>query len=462
MILAASVPPLAPHPLLIFLLDIAVLLVLARVLGRLAESLRMPRVVGELVTGMVLGPSLLGHLAPGFTSWLLPLQAEQMHLVDAIGQLGLLLLVGITGAHLDVAAMRRLGTTAARVSLSGLLIPLSLGIAMGLVLPVSLRGAGARQQVVFALFIGVAMCVTAIPVVAKILSDMRLMHRNIGQLTLVSGMIDDAVGWFLLSVVSAAATAGVSAGHVGLSVVYLVGFVLLAAVVGRPLVRAVMRLAARSEEAGPTVATAVIVVLLGGVATHALGMEPIFGAFIAGILIGAPRAADQKKLAPLRTVVLAVFAPIFLATAGLRMDLTELRKPVVALTGLAVLGIAIVGKLAGAYLGARLSRLSRWEALALGAGMNARGVVEVVVALTGLRLGVLNTATYTIIVLVAIVTSLMAPPLLRMAMARIAQSDEERLRKIDHDSWDGVALAGTETMTTVSATTVSARRADAA
>jgi Kef-type K+ transport system membrane component KefB len=439
MTLAALVPPLAPHPLLIFLLDITVLLLLARCLGLLAERMKMPAIVGELLTGMILGPSLLGHLAPGFTHWLLPAQAEQTHLIDAVGQLGVLLLVGVTGTHLDLAILRRNGGVAARVSVCGLLVPLSMGIALGTVLPASLMASGHANRGVFALFLGVAMCVTAIPVIAKTLSDMRLLHRNIGQLTLAAGMIDDAAGWFLLSIVSAAATIGVTVGRVSLSVLYLVGFVVAAAFVGRPLVRRVMQLAARSDEPGPTLATAFLVLLLGAVATQALGMEPIFGAFVAGVLIGMPGAADRVKLAPLRTVVLSVLAPIFLATAGLRMDLTSLAKPVVALAALAVLCIAILGKFAGAYLGARLGRLTRWEGLALGAGMNARGVVEVIVALTGLRLRVLNSETYTIIVLVAIVTSLMAPPMLRLAMSRVAQNDEERLRKIDHDAWNGVA-----------------------
>jgi Kef-type K+ transport system membrane component KefB len=163
---------------------------------------------------------------------------------------------------------------------------------------------------------------------------------------------------------------------------------------------------------------------------------------VAGILVGLPRAVNQAKLAALRTVVLSVLAPLFLATAGFRMDLTALGDPRVALAAVAVVAIAILGKFAGTYAGARLSRLSRWEGLAVGAGMNSRGVVEVVVALTGLRLGVLNTATYTIIVLVAIVTSVMAPPMLRFACARIAQSAEERLRKIDHDTWSGLSASG--------------------
>ncbi|MCW6008138.1 cation:proton antiporter [Micromonospora sp. CPCC 205371] len=428
--------PLAPRQLLVFLLALTVLLLVARCLGWLARQVRLPALVGELATGVVLGPSLLGQVAPQVTGWLRLDHPEQVHLLDAVGQFGVLLLVGVTGAHLDIGLLRRQAATAARVSLGGLLVPLGLGIGLGIVIaPLVSLGAGGRP--VFALFLGVAMCVSAIPVIAKTLSDMRLLHRNTGQLILVAGTLDDVIGWFLLSVVSAAAVNGLSTGKVSLSLLYLTGFVLLAALVGRPLVRSAMRLADRSDEPGASVSMAVIVVLLGAVATHALGMEPVFGAFVAGLLIGAPGAADQRKLAPLRTVVLSVLAPIFLAGAGLRMDLTALAEPAIALTAALVLVVAVLGKFAGAYLGARLSRLTPWEGLAIGAGMNARGVVEVIVALVGLRLGVLDTAMYTVIVLVALATSVMAPPLLRLAMARVEQGDDERLRQLEQEAWQG-------------------------
>ncbi|MGW4528468.1 cation:proton antiporter [Amycolatopsis sp. NPDC004378] len=439
--LAAPVAPIAPHPLLLFLLGLLVLLTLAKLLGRLGERFGLPSVVGELVTGMLLGPTLLGHLAPGISNWLLPAQPpEQIHLIDAVGQFAVLLLVGITGTHLDTRILRRQGRVAVTVSLFGLLLPLGLGIALGFVLPGSLLGGGHSSRWVFALFIGVAMCVTAIPVIAKTLTDMRLLHRTIGQLTLAAGMVDDAVGWLLLSVVSAAATVGVTAGVVSLSVGYLLGFVALAGTVGRVVVRKLMDLAARRPEPGPAVAMAVIILLAFGAATQSLGMEPVFGAFVGGILITQSRSA-QPKLAPLRTVVLSVLAPLFLATAGLRMDLTALWHPTTALAAIALLALAIVGKFVGAYTGARVSRLSRWEGLALGAGMNSRGVIEVIVALTGLRLGVLTTATYTMVVLVAIVTSVMAPPLLRLSMGRVARTEDERLRLLDHEDWLGHRLS---------------------
>jgi Kef-type K+ transport system membrane component KefB len=432
--IVASTPPVGSHELLIFLLQVVLLLVLAFALGRAAEWVKLPAVVGELLAGVLLGPSLLGFLAPGLSNWLMPPQSTQARMLDGAAQLGVLLLVGVTGSYLDTAMMRRHKATAAKIGLTSLVLPLALGIALALVLPAELIPDHIRRSV-FALFLGVAMCVTAIPVIAKTLSDLRLLHRDVGQLTLAAGFLDDAIGWFLLSVISAMAVGGASMLGTGVSVLYLTGFVALA-FLARPAIRRLMALAGRFPHPGPTIALAVIVILTGAVITQALGLEAIFGAFIAGTVLGTPRCADQTKLAGLRAVVLSVLAPLFLASAGLRMDLTTLADPRVALAAAAILGVAVAGKFAGAYLGARWSRIGVWESLAIGAGMNARGVVEVVIATVGLRLGVLSVAMYTSIVLVAVATSMMGPPLLRLAMGRVAQTDQERLRLAEHRSWE--------------------------
>lgn len=422
--------PLAPmthHQLLIFLLQVGVLLGLALLLGRLAVRLHLPAVIGELCTGVLLGPSLLAQVAPGLSAWLLPRDAGQLHLLDVVGQLGVLLLVGITGIHLDLGLLRRQGATAVRVGMGGLLVPLVLGIGIGFLLPASLL-AGGTSRWVFALFIGVALGVSAIPVIAKILMELRLVHRNVGQLTLSAAAIDDVVGWVLLSVVSAMATTGVRTGQVLMSVGGLLAVILIAALLGRPAVRGALSLANRSTDAGPTVAVTVVLLVLSAAATHALRLEAVLGTFVCGILISSSGVLDRAKLAPLRTFVMAVLAPLFFATAGLRMDLTALGEPPVLISAAGVLAVAIIGKFAGAYLGARLSRLNRWEGLAVGAGLNARGVIQVIVAMLGLRLGVLNTDAYTIIVLVAVVTSLMAGPTLRYAVRRIPPTAAERAR----------------------------------
>ncbi|MET7425490.1 cation:proton antiporter [Dactylosporangium sp. NPDC005555] len=431
--MSTPLPSLGGHELLLFLLQASVLLLVALALGRLAVRLGLPALAGELLTGVVLGPSLLGTIELEPVTWLLPADADQLHLIDSVGQVGVLLLVGVTGAQLDIGMLRRRGTTGLRISLSGLVIPFGLGVAAGYLVPPALIP-GDISRGVFALFIGVAMCVTALPVIAKTLADLRLLHRDIGQLILTAGTFDDAVGWFLLSIVAAAATTGVSGGSVALSAAYLVGFLAAALLVGRPLVRWAMHAAGRSADPGPRVAVAVVIVLLGASATHAMKMEAMFGAFVAGILIGQCKRDDEPRtlwqdLGPLRTVTLSVLAPLFLATAGLRMDLTELADPTVLVAALALLAIAVLGKFAGAYLGALGSRLSRWEATALGAGMNSRGVVEVVIASVGLRLGVLTTAAYTIVLLIAVATSLMSPPILRWAMSRVETTTEEHERE---------------------------------
>ncbi|MFD2420193.1 cation:proton antiporter [Amycolatopsis pigmentata] len=438
---AAPIAPIAAHSLLIFLLQVGLLLLFAVVLGRLAGRFGMPSVVGELFVGVILGPSLLAWVAPGPHGWLFPATAEQYHLLDAVGQIGVVLLVGLTGMHMDMRLVRRRGVTAAGVSIGGLLLPLGLGIGAGYVVPKVLVPDG-TDITVFALFLGVALCVSAIPVIAKTLMDMKLLHRNVGQLTLTAGMVDDAFGWLMLSVVSAMAVNAVSAGTALASLAYLIAIIVFALTLGRPLVRGVLRVAARSDVPGLTVAVAAVLILLASAGTQALGLEAVFGAFVCGILIGSAGKVDPAKLAPLRTVVLSVFAPIFFATAGLRMDLTALVRPEVLLAGLAVLFLAIAGKFVGAYTGARLSGLNRWEGLALGAGLNARGVIQIVVAMVGLRLGILSVEIYTIVILTSIVTSLMAPPILRFAMSKLEQTAEEQVRETEHRAWTDTTTSG--------------------
>lgn len=422
------VMPLGGHPLAMFLVQVVLLLLVATLLGRLAACCSLPPIVGELMTGIVLGPSLLGHMLPPVYDWLFPHVPEQVHLLDATGQFGVLLLVGLTGIQMDTALIRKRATTAVRVSLPGFVIPLGLGIAVGCLLPAALLGEGSDRRV-FAAFLGIAMCVSAIPVIAKTLMDLGLLHRNVGQLILISGTVDDVLGWLGLSVVTAMATSGLDAGSLVRTVAFLLLFVAGAALIGRPLVNRTMRAAARSAEPGVTLGVAVAIVVAFSAITHAIGFETVFGALAAGVLIRGAGTDVLTRLAPLRTFVVAVLAPVFFATAGLRMDLSALADPTVLVTALVLLAIAVLGKFAGAFIGAWASGLSRWEAIALGAGMNARGVVEVIVAMVGLRLGVLNTAMYTVIVLIAVATSLMGPPILRRAVGRIELTAEEELRK---------------------------------
>ncbi|MCJ0875391.1 cation:proton antiporter [Streptomyces sp. AP-93] len=418
-----------------FLLQAGVLVLFAVLCGRLAIRLRMPAVAGELCVGILLGPTVLGNIAPSAAEWLLPRDAGQFHLLDALGQVGILLLVGITGMEMDASLVRRRGTTALSVGLGGLVLPFGLGFAAGWVAPASLVPDG-TDRLVFALFLAVALCVSALPVIAKILTDMNLIHRNVGQITLAAGMVDDVIGWILLSVVSAMAIGGtgqdsIVAPLLATALVLAVTFFIL-----RPLVSRVMNAAERTSDTATVVGGATAFVLLSAAATHALGLEAMFGAFLAGMLIGSGPRGVRARLAPLRTVVLAVFAPLFFATAGLRIELGALANPTALAAAAALLLVAVLGKVAGAFAGARAVGMSAWESIALGGALNARGVIQLVIATVGLRIGVLNATSYTLIVLVAIATSLMAPPILRWSMRRIECTAEEQLRQQDRSMLD--------------------------
>lgn len=421
------IAPLGGNTLAIFLCQLGIVLLAALVLGRIAVWAKLPSIVGEIGAGILLGPTVLQNLFPNGSVVFSP-AASQLHLVDAVGQLGVLLLVGITGAQLDFQLLRSQARTSALVSIFGLIVPLGLGIAVGFLLPAGMFPS-TTERPLFALFLGVALCVSAIPVIAKTLMDMGLFHRDIGQLTLTAAVIDDAVGWVLLSLVATMATVGLGVGAIATGVGTLVAVLVVAIIVVRPVVGILFKAAERADEPAVTIALATGLILLAAATTHALHMEAVFGGFVMGMLIGR-RWLHIAALAPLRLIVVAVLAPIFFATVGLRVDLTLLVEPQVAAVGLLVLFVAMAGKLAGAYVGARLSKLGNWQALALGSAMNARGVIEIIIAMTGLRLGVLNVEMFTVIVMIAIVTSLAAPPMLRFAIRRVEITDAEVEREL--------------------------------
>ncbi|WP_405166644.1 cation:proton antiporter [Nocardia sp. NBC_01499] len=425
MLATAFIPGISHDKLLVLLVQIGVLLLLATALGRLAARVNLPAVVGELLAGIVIGPSLLGNFGPALSDWLLPKNSEQMNLLSAIAQLGVLLLVAITGAHIDLGLLRKERTTITWVSAGSVLVPLALGGALGFLLPGSMRGE-AGDRATFALFIGVAIAVSALPVIAKTLIDMRLLHRNVGQVIIGAAAVSDVLGWLLLSIVSAMATAGFHADLVAESVGALLLVLAAAVFAARPLIRWLLRAIERSTSRNELgIAAVMVLIMLAAAGTHALKMEAILGAFLCGMVMSSLGPQGRQFLDAMRPFVMAVLAPLFLATAGLQVDLSALRDP--AMLGIAVitLAVAIGAKVTGAYLGGRIGKLDHNEALAVGFGLNARGVVEIVLASAGLKIGVLNPASYTVIVLMAVVTSVIAPPILRRTAGRITHTAAE-------------------------------------
>jgi Kef-type K+ transport system membrane component KefB len=429
------------HQLLLFWLQLLALLATARALGGAMRAIGQPAVIGELAAGLLLGPSVLGHLAPGLHVWLFPDDPLQRALLAGPAWIGVFLLLILTGLETDTALIRRLGRATGRVAIGSLVLPVTAGVCLGLALPESFVG-GETERAVFALFMGTALGISALPVIAKILSDLDLMRRNIAQVLLAAAMADDLAGWILLGMVASLAQSGsFDAARLAIAVAGLVIFLGLAFTAGQRGVDALLRtVRMRRWGASGHLTSVLVVALAAGVTTHALGLEAVFGAFIAGMVLGRSRFHDTDVFDAIDGITRSFFAPLFFATAGLRVDLGLLRDPEVLGWGAAVVAVASASKAGGAYLGSRLAGLPRREGLALGVGLNARGAVEIVVATVGLSIGVLNSSSYTLVVLLAIVTSMMAPPLLRWVLRDWQGSEEEQARLARERQLGGNAL----------------------
>ncbi|WP_254544493.1 cation:proton antiporter [Halomarina pelagica] len=411
------IEPLARQTVLLLLVQLALILFVARALGALAERVGYPVVVGELLTGIVLGPSVLGLLAPDLFRTLFPPNATQFHLLEVVAFIGLLLLLVLTGLETDLELIRRESRTAAAISLAGIAVPFAMGFALGEWMPREFL-ATPDQPIVFSLFLATALSISAIPVVARVLMDLDALGRGVGQLTIVAAMVDDTIGWFLLSLVAGLARrGGFDAVGTVTTAGFLFAFLIVAFTVGQWLVTALMNSAATGSDR-TTLSTIVILALGTGAITVGIGLEAVLGAYVVGILVERSGALDGRTFQAFENITIGVFAPVFFATAGLRVDLSALAEPSTAAIAAITLAVAIAGKFVGAAIGALGTGRSRWVAFTVGAGLNARGAIELVVATVGLQLGVLTIELYSIIVLVAVVTSLMAPPLLRWSLAR--------------------------------------------
>lgn len=434
-VLAAStaakglIKPLGHHELLLVLVQLSLLLFVARGLGEVMRRINLPPVVGELLAGVLLGPSLFGWIFPSLQAHIFPKSQTQSDLLSVVSWLGVLFLLIVTGLETDLNLIIRKGKTALLISLGGIVVPFATGFGLGWLLPESFL-ANPSERLVFSLFIATAMSISAVPVIAKVLMDLKLIRRDIGQITLAAGMTDDTIGWILLSVVSGLASSGkFNFGTVLSSVGAAVLFLAVAFTVGRTVVDQLLRWV-DDYIGGATASLSTLLILSLGAAafTHNLGLEAALGAFVLGVLAGQSRRFSREAGHTLEVVTAGFLAPIFFATAGLKVDLLQLLVPQTGMIGLLVLAVACIGKFTGAYLGSRLGGLSHWEGLAMGSGMNARGAMEIIVATIGLSLGVLNQQMYSIIVMVAIVTSLMAPPLLRWTLSKVEMGEEEALR----------------------------------
>lgn len=399
-----------------FFLALAVILAACRLAGLLAQRVGQPPVVGEMIAGVVLGPSLLGRVAPGVQEDLFPAGTSNVVLYTA-AQIGLVLYMFVVGLNFDVDHVKQRARTAVAVSTAGTLAPLVLGAAVAVPLLSSGGFFGDGVSLPMAMmFMGAAIAITAFPMLARIIFEKRLTGTSLGTLALACGATADAISWCILAVVVA-----VHRGTPATAVTAIVGgllYTVLVLTLGR---RAARVLGSKSEEQrtipGWVLSTVLIVLMSGAWLTDTIGIHAIFGAFIIGVAMPSGLFARRltETIEPLTTRLLL---PLFFVYSGLNTEIGLVNTPELWALTLGVLVVAIAGKGVACAAAARLSKVPLRESVALGSLMNARGLIELILLNIGLEAGIITPTLFTILVLVAIVTTLMAAPIFEFVYGR--------------------------------------------
>jgi len=413
----------------LFLAQILLLIAAGRLLGELMQRLGQPAIMGQLLAGILLGPSVFGALLPDLQQRLFPAAREQQAMLQAVAQLGVLLLLVLTGMEADLSVVRNSRRAAFSVSIAGIAVPFLCGFVLTELLPDGLLPDPSRRLVT-ALFLGVALSISSVKIVALLVRELGFLRRTVGQVIVASAIIDDTIGWITIAIVfGLARPGGIDAASVLRSVLGTAVFLALSFTVGRRVVLQLIRWANDAFVSElPVVTMALVIMAAMALLTDAIGVHSVLGAFIAGVLIGQTPIRARHIDEQLRGLITALFMPVFFGMAGLSADLTVLAQP--ALLGLTAVLVAVasIGKFTGAMIGGRIGGLTRAESLAVGCGMNARGSTEIIIATVGLSLGAVSQTLFTAILTMAMVTTLSMPPLLRWSFRRLEPTAAERKR----------------------------------
>ncbi|WP_353193217.1 cation:proton antiporter [Pandoraea pnomenusa] len=419
----------AGHGTAIFFTQLLLLVLVGRLLGEVMQRLRQPAVMGQLLAGVLLGPSVFGALLPAWQHTIFPDNEAQKKMLDAVSELGVLLLLLSTGLETDLGLVRRMKRMAIFASAGGMVIPFVCGFALGWHLPDNLLP-HPEARLVTSLFLGTALSISSVKVVAMVIREVDYLRRNIGQIILAAAILDDTTGWIIIAAIAGLGASGsVDLGHLSISLGGTLLFIVLCFTVGKRAVAVAIRWTNdRFTIEMPVLSAILVITFVLALATDRLGVHTALGAFMAGVMIGQSPILSEQIEAQLRGLIVALFAPVFFGVAGLSVDLTILLdwRMLGLVAGLIL--IASLGKFTGCFAGGRLGGMSSAEALALATGMNARGSTEIIVASIGLSLGVLSKDLFTMIVIMALITTLIMPPVLRRALVRIPLSEQEKAR----------------------------------
>ena len=420
-----SIRPLSPIEIESFLLQIAVLLGVAYVGGQVFKRWKQPTLIGNIIAGVLLGPTILGHWFPEFQILIFKPDQTQANMLSAITWVGLLLFLMEAGIDVNLNVLKRTGSQSIWVSAGRLVIPMISGFTLGALIPENFL-IKSSDRFTLSLFLAVSMSISALPPIAMVLREKSMLRHKIGQIALGSAMLDDIVAWILVAVM----TSLYLTGHFdGLAAAKTTGaaltFLGISYAVARPLMtRFISWHNVISPGASAQLSILIFFGITGGVITSWLGLESALGVFVVGILIGAAPSLQKNAVHALSLIVSAFLAPLYFGLAGLRLNLWSVLEWNTSGLLLTVLSVAFVSKLIGVYLGAWIAGLSKWERVSLGFGMNARGGTEIIIATIGLSIGLLSKEIYSIIIVMAVVTVILAVPLMTWALSKIALEGE--------------------------------------
>ncbi len=395
----------------ILLLQLVVIIVAARLASKLFLRIGQPPVLGEIVAGIVLGPSLLGLLSPETMAFLFP--AYSMETLKLLSQIGVVLFMFVLGIELDVRHLRKKAHTAIMVSHASIIVPFFLGVALSLLLYRSLAPTK-TSFIPFALFMGIAMSITAFPVLARILEHRGMSQTSLGSIALTCAAVDDVTAWCILALVIAVAQSG-SVAAAFLTIALALCFICVMLLVIKPqLSRWLTTTPIRAEDSRGLVAGILAFVLACALLTEAIGIHALFGAFLAGVVMPSTAGLRVLLKEKLETFSTAALLPVFFALTGLRMQISLLDDWHSWFMCALIVVVAIAGKLGASMLMARWTGMNWRDSFSLGVLMNTRGLVELIVLNIGYDLGILSSRAFAMLVLMALVTTFMTGPMLSL------------------------------------------------
>jgi Kef-type K+ transport system membrane component KefB/mannitol/fructose-specific phosphotransferase system IIA component (Ntr-type) len=399
------------------MLGLAVLLASARLMGELARRLHQPSVLGEIIAGVLLGPTVLGRLTPDAAAFLFPAEGHAAVGRAAIESLAIALFLFVAGLEVDLSSVFRQGRAALAVAAVGMAVPFALGFGAAFGMPDALGARPDVAPVLFALFLATALAISALPVIAKVLLDLKLYRSDFGMLVIAAAILNDIVGWVVFSaILGMMGTEGGTGMQLGTTLGLTVGFAGLVLTLGRWLLdRALPWLQTHVSWPGGIIGVSLSVALACAAFTEMIGLHAIFGAFLVGVALGDSRHLRERTRATLDQFVSFFFAPIFFAGIGLKVDFAVHFD--VGLVVFVIL-IATAGKVLGCSWAARMVGLPPNEAWAVGFGMNARGAMEIILGLLALRAGLIGERLFVALVVMALVTSIMAGTFIQRLLKR--------------------------------------------